>query len=53
MKEQQKLEKNVLGPNHIKVATSYNNLGSVYKAMGELQLAKHYYEKAMGITSTH
>ena len=31
---------NVLGPNHIRVATSYNNLGSVFKAMGELEQAK-------------
>ena len=27
---------NVLGPNNIKVAASYNNLGSVYEAMDEL-----------------
>ena len=26
---------NVLGPNHTNVATSYKDLGSVYKAMGE------------------
>ena len=38
---------NILGPNHINVATSYGNLGSVYKAMGELELAKDYHEKAM------
>ena len=40
---------NVLGPNHIDVATSYNNLGLVYEAMGELQQAKDYHEIAMEI----
>ena len=40
---------NVLGPNHINVATSYNNLGLVYKAMGELEQAKDYHETAMEI----
>ena len=34
---------NVLGPNHIDVATSYSNLGLVYKAMGELEQAKDYF----------
>ena len=40
---------NVLGPNHVKVATSYNNLGSVFKAMGELEQAKDYRQRALEI----
>ena len=39
----------VLGPNHIKVAISYSNLGLVYKAMGELEQAKDYLQRAMDI----
>ena len=39
----------VLGLNHIKVATSYNNLGLVYEAnrprMGELEQAKDYHHQ--------
>ena len=40
---------NVLGPNHIDVATSYNNLGLVYKAMGELEPAKDYHQRSIEI----
>ena len=40
---------NVLGPNHINVATSYNNLGLVYKAMGKLEQAKDYHQRAIEI----
>ena len=40
---------NVLGPNHIDVATPYNNLGLVYEAMGELEQAKDYHERAIEI----
>ena len=39
----------VLGPDHIKVAASYGNLGLVYKAMGELEQAKDYLQRAMDI----
>ena len=31
------------------IASSYNNRGSVYKDLGDLQNAKQYYEKALGI----
>ena len=31
------------------VATSYNNLGLVYKAMGELEQAKDYHQRALEI----
>ena len=41
---------NVLGPNHLRVATSYNNLGSVFKAMAELEQAKDYHQRALEIT---
>ena len=40
---------NTLGPNHIDVATSYNNLGMVYNAMGELQQAKDCVQRAIEI----
>ena len=40
---------NILGPNDINVAASYNNLGSVYEALGELEQAKDYHESAMKI----
>ena len=40
---------NVLGPNHIDVATSYNKLGLVYEALGELEQTKDYHERAMEI----
>ena len=41
---------NVLGPNHIKVATSYDNLGLVHKAMDEVEQAKDYHKRALDIT---
>ena len=40
---------NVLGPNHIDVATFYNNLGTVFQAMGELEQAKDYHQRAIDI----
>ena len=43
------IRKNALGPNHIDVATSYNNLGLVYEALGELEQAKDYHKKAIEI----
>ena len=39
----------VLGPNLIDVATSYNHLGLVYEAMGELEQAKDYHQRALEI----
>ena len=36
------IQMKVLGPNHIDIATFYNNLGSLYEAMGELEPAKDY-----------
>ena len=37
-----------LGPTHISVATSYNNLGLVYE-MGELEQAKDYHQRSLEI----
>ena len=34
---------NVLGPNHIDIATCYDNLGTVYEAMDELEQARDYH----------
>ena len=39
----------VLGPNHIDVAKSYNNLGLVYQNTGELEQAEDYLQQAMNI----
>ena len=41
----------VLGPNHIDVATCYNNLGLVYESMGELEQARDYHQRAIEITT--
>ena len=43
------IKQNVLCPNHIEVATSCNNLGTVHPAMGELDQAKDYHQQAMEI----
>ena len=48
---QQELEirKEQLGPNHIYVATSYNNLGLVYWKTGDLEKAKEYHQSSLEI----
>ncbi|CAF1570492.1 unnamed protein product, partial [Didymodactylos carnosus] len=38
-----------LGPDHWLMASSYSNLASVYDAIGDIAIAKRYYEKAMEI----
>ena len=38
-----------LSPDHVDVAHTYNNLGTVYHAKGELDQAKDYYERALAI----
>ena len=43
-----RLEK--LGPKHVKVATSYNNLADIYKHLGDLEQAKEYQQRALTIT---
>ncbi len=43
------IEKEQLGSNHVEVATSYNNLGMVYRYAGEFAKAKEYYERALEI----
>ena len=40
-----------LGPNHIKVAASYNNLGNVCADKGDLQLARDYYQRVLEINN--
>ena len=47
-----KIRKNLLGVNHIKVATSYNNLGEMHRAVGELEQAKDYHQRVMEIKKT-
>ncbi|XP_028403178.1 uncharacterized protein LOC114525918 isoform X1 [Dendronephthya gigantea] len=37
------------GPNHVSVATTYNNLGAVYSDKGELEKASFYYQHALKI----
>ena len=38
-----------LGPDHLDVATCYDGLGSVHHALGDLEQAKEYYERALAI----
>ena len=40
---------NVLSAKHINVAKSYNNLGLVHKALGDLEQAKDYHQQALEI----
>ena len=40
---------NNVGLDHVDVASSYNNLGAVYRATGELDQDKDYYERALAI----
>ena len=42
-----RLEK--LGPEHVDVATSYNNLASIYKDVGDLGQAKEYQQRSLAI----
>ena len=41
------IRKKILGEEHAYVAESYNNLGSVYQALGHYNEAKEYFEKAL------
>ena len=38
-----------LGPKHVDVATSYTNLASIYKYLGDLEQAKEYQQRALDI----
>ena len=38
-----------LGPNHVGLAVSYNNLGLVYYDKGDLDKANDYYQRALEI----
>ena len=44
-----KIQKEQLGANHVDVATSYNNLGTVYSDTGDLEKAKECYHWALKI----
>ena len=44
-----KIRIKALGPTHADVGVSYNNLGLVYRHMGELEQAKDYYQQALEI----
>ena len=44
-----KIQKQQLGTNHVDVASSYNNLGTVYSKTGDLEKAEEYYEWALEI----
>ena len=43
------IDQKTLPPNHPDLATSYNNIGGVYKNTGEYSKAFSYYEKAVEI----
>jgi len=38
-----------LGSNHVHVAVTYNNLANVHADLGDLELAKEYYDRALAI----
>jgi len=38
-----------LGPHHVNVADSYNNLAAVVSDLGDLRQAKEYHERALAI----
>ena len=38
-----------LGPEHVVVATRYNNLASIYQDLGDLEQAKKYQQRALKI----
>ena len=44
-----KIRQNLFGENHSNVATSYNNLGSLYDNMGNLPKAEEFYLKSLKI----
>ena len=39
----------IVGPNHVDVALSYNNIGLVYSKKGDLYQALDYYQRALEI----
>ena len=41
------IKKKIFGEEHAAVATSYNNLGIVYRNLGQYNEAKEHYEKAL------
>ena len=44
-----KIKLEQLGPNHVSVASSYNNLGIVCRNKGDLEQASDYHQRAMKI----
>ncbi|CAH3136879.1 unnamed protein product, partial [Pocillopora meandrina] len=44
-----KIQMKQLGPEHVDVARSYNNLGTLYKALGDTDEAKDWYKRALEI----
>ena len=45
--EARKIYEAIYGAHHCKVAKTYNNLGTVYRGLGQCNKAKEYYEKAL------
>ena len=43
------IELKKLGPEHVNVASSYGNLGSVYEELGKFEEAKQFYHRALDI----
>ena len=44
-----KIRLDKLGPEHVDVARSYNNLASIYQDLGDLEQAKEYQQRALKI----
>ena len=43
------IELKKLGPEHVNVASSYGNLGSVYEELGKFEEAKQFHHRALDI----
>ncbi|CAH3113566.1 unnamed protein product, partial [Porites lobata] len=44
------IKREKLGPDHVEVASSYNDLASTYQHLGDLDQAKEYQQRALAIT---
>ncbi|XP_022778206.1 uncharacterized protein LOC111319731 isoform X1 [Stylophora pistillata] len=44
-----RIQVKTLGPEHVDVASTYENLGNVHCNLGELNQAKEFYDRALGI----
>ena len=43
------IQRNMLGPDHVDVATTYNSMGTLHRNLGDNQQARKYYKLALSI----